>query len=493
MLLTPQAALPPFVHSVLNEIHRLCSPVYLAGESLRECLMNETLPDDLELLVPRPVAECRQRLLQSGLLPASTGSIEMASPQRIVIPLKRSIPPRTIEIVQCTSNIVEHLRVRDITINAMAWSWPDGPIIDPYAGLQDLASRSIRLIHPRETLEKDPLNALRFFRFLLQLAGKSEAEQLYQVRHVSLSGVARDRMRAEVDQIFSLPLQDEASRRLLRDLFDAPLGKTILPELVTLKQTLKPAPITRGPAAGTTTVIATSPATSPDCCAPISLWEYAMRTMLAVTIPEEDEAISLLDLRWAALLYEIGNGLAQAADGASSSPESTTSAASDREQVRAMRTILPGIMDRLYFSRRRQRRIRMLLQHIALPLSISPRALRRMIQRNIPVEGVLRLIRARLEAQGCSSTEKQAIDREYLQILQQCRQFRDGMNQMDRCDLALTGGDIADVVRLPAGPWLQALQRELVLWVGTDMRRNKRDLLQEQVREWIIRQPRLTP
>ncbi len=61
----------------------------------------------------------------------------------------------------------EDLRRRDLTINAMAMT-PDGELIDPYGGREDLKKRILRHVSP--AFAEDPLRILRVARFAAKLA-----------------------------------------------------------------------------------------------------------------------------------------------------------------------------------------------------------------------------------------------------------------------------------------------------------------------------------
>ncbi|MBF0124036.1 MAG: hypothetical protein HQL60_01715 [Magnetococcales bacterium] len=451
MPLTPQAAIPPLVHAVLNEIQRLCHPIYLSGEFLHQCLLNQSLPDEVEILTPNSLVELRHKLIQAGLIASSHGMSDHLQ-HRLLIPIKNQTAPKAIEMTRFSGHITDDLSVRDITINAMAWCWPNGPLIDPFLGLQDLSQLRIRLVHGRATLEQDPLNALRFFRFMLQLPGEPDPEHWQMIENCSMQSVAKDRLRAEVDQVLALPFQDPRSRRYLLRLFETTLGSSILPELTNMRQVAQGAETTW------------------------TAWHHTIDMALALTPPEEGEEVTLLDLRWAALLHEIGRGVL------------STMVIDDPAHIRhTTHQLVQVILTRLHFSRRRQRRIRSLLQHIDLSLSPSDRALRRMIDRRIPVEGVYRLIRAKASAcRQTSAAELAHIQNEYQRAMQRCRVVRTQMEQLHVKDLAISGGEIIDMVRLPPGPWVKQAQQHLVAWVGSDMRRNKRDTLQACVREWIL-------
>src|SRR5690606_33494508 len=72
--------------------------------------------------------------------------------------------------VRYVTSLVEDLRRRDFTVNAMAVSLPDHRFTDPFGGLEDLARRVLRTPGPpEESFRDDPLRMLRAARFVAQL------------------------------------------------------------------------------------------------------------------------------------------------------------------------------------------------------------------------------------------------------------------------------------------------------------------------------------
>ena len=67
--------------------------------------------------------------------------------------------------VEFTSNLLEDLKRRDFTINAMAYSAEEG-LIDPFVGRDDLAAHLVRAVgEPERRFEEDALRILRLYRF----------------------------------------------------------------------------------------------------------------------------------------------------------------------------------------------------------------------------------------------------------------------------------------------------------------------------------------
>lgn len=68
-------------------------------------------------------------------------------------------------VVAFTSALREDAARRDFTMNAL-YARPDGTVVDPLGGLQDLLNRHLRFVgHPEDRIREDYLRILRFFRF----------------------------------------------------------------------------------------------------------------------------------------------------------------------------------------------------------------------------------------------------------------------------------------------------------------------------------------
>lgn len=110
------------------------------------------------------------------------------------------------------SVVAEDLYQRDLTINAMALS-PEGLLIDPYGGRQDLENRYLR--HVSEHFADEPIRILRTARLAAQLSAWSfniADETLELMRELSaqesLQQVVAERLWAEIHKALAGPRPD---------------------------------------------------------------------------------------------------------------------------------------------------------------------------------------------------------------------------------------------------------------------------------------------
>ncbi len=105
--------------------------------------------------------------------------------------------------VQFTSNLIEDLKRRDFTINAMAYSSRDG-IVDAFGGIEDLKAGLIRCVgNPIDRFTEDALRILRAVRFSAQLGFVIEPEtyQAISVIAPNLEHVSKERILAELGKL----------------------------------------------------------------------------------------------------------------------------------------------------------------------------------------------------------------------------------------------------------------------------------------------------
>jgi poly(A) polymerase len=108
--------------------------------------------------------------------------------------------------VEFSSAIDSDLSRRDFTVNAMAISIPDGAVIDPFGGRDDLAARRLRTpTDPEVSFDDDPLRILRAARFIAgyRLEPAPELTAAAQRLVGRLDIVSAERVRAELDKLLT--------------------------------------------------------------------------------------------------------------------------------------------------------------------------------------------------------------------------------------------------------------------------------------------------
>ena len=110
--------------------------------------------------------------------------------------------------VRFGDDVVTDLSRRDFTVNAMALSLPDLELIDPFDGLADLASRTLRTpLDPQTSFSDDALRTLRAARFIAgyELTPTEELTEAARRLAGRLSVVSAERIRDELNRLIVLP------------------------------------------------------------------------------------------------------------------------------------------------------------------------------------------------------------------------------------------------------------------------------------------------
>ncbi|MGX8728117.1 MAG: CCA tRNA nucleotidyltransferase [Lachnospiraceae bacterium] len=141
--------------------------------------------------------------------------------------------------VTFTPSLVEDLRRRDFTINAMAYNEDKG-IVDLFGGLEDLENRVIRCVgDPDARFDEDALRILRAVRFSAQLGFDIELRTRCAIkRHADeLRKISKERIRVE---LMKLLVSDNPGR--LRDLYELGLTAQFLPQFDVCMETPQTTP-----------------------------------------------------------------------------------------------------------------------------------------------------------------------------------------------------------------------------------------------------------
>ncbi|MBR3811759.1 MAG: CCA tRNA nucleotidyltransferase [Agathobacter sp.] len=127
-----------------------------------------------------------------------------------------------------TANLVEDLKRRDFTINAMAYNDRAG-VVDQFDGIKDLQDKVIRCVgEPRERFSEDALRMLRAVRFAAQLGFSIDEKTKEAIKELAptLEKVSKERIAVELIKILVSDHPEE-----IRTAYELGLTAVFLPEL----------------------------------------------------------------------------------------------------------------------------------------------------------------------------------------------------------------------------------------------------------------------
>jgi tRNA nucleotidyltransferase (CCA-adding enzyme) len=136
--------------------------------------------------------------------------------------------------VTFTSNLLEDLKRRDFTINAMAYNETDG-LVDAFDGIGDLNAGVIRCVgDPAERFTEDALRMLRAVRFAAQLGFSVEerTRQAVALLAGTIAKVSAERIQMELNKLLVSAHPEE-----LRQAYELGLTGVFLPEFDVMMET----------------------------------------------------------------------------------------------------------------------------------------------------------------------------------------------------------------------------------------------------------------
>lgn len=193
------------IHTLQNNGHS----AYVVGGCVRDSLMDRT-PHDWDICTsatPEQMLEIfkNYRVIETGLKHGTVTIVidgEQYECTTYRIDGKYSDNRRP-DNVTFTNNLVEDLRRRDFTINAMAYNDVEG-LIDPFDGLEDIVQERIRCVGlAKDRFNEDSLRILRAIRFAAQLDFIIEPGTDWEIhqQYKSLANISMERINNEFCKI----------------------------------------------------------------------------------------------------------------------------------------------------------------------------------------------------------------------------------------------------------------------------------------------------
>ncbi len=239
-----------------QDFHAQQKQLYMVGGTVRDVLLHRGQSADADLAtdahpdeIKRLVAPTRPNAIV--LVGERFGTVRLHYESNIVeittFRTERYNPESRKPEVCFGTDLLEDLRRRDFTINAMARDPLNGHIIDPFGGRQDLEAHILRAVsdEPDKRFDEDPLRLLRAVRFAAQLAFTIEPETRRSIRRQAskLQKISRERIRDEMNKL----LVSDHPARGLDLLVELDLMPSIVPEVMELRG-VSQQPIPRAPA-----------------------------------------------------------------------------------------------------------------------------------------------------------------------------------------------------------------------------------------------------
>ncbi|MDY6953975.1 MAG: hypothetical protein SWE60_20925, partial [Thermodesulfobacteriota bacterium] len=197
-------------------------PVYLVGGSVRDQILGRpskdydfAVPGDARTFAEEVASRMGARVIEIGKDNRSVYRVVSGKEILDFSPLEGE-------------GIEKDLRRRDFTINAMAYDLQSESLIDPVNGLDDIRSKTIRLISEKAVLE-DPVRLVRAFRFAAVLGFTIAPDTAAAISRYGglITRSAKERIRAEAMTM----MEAERSFPSLREMDRAGLLGKIIPEL----------------------------------------------------------------------------------------------------------------------------------------------------------------------------------------------------------------------------------------------------------------------
>lgn len=223
--------LPEKVAFIINTIEEAGYEAYAVGGCVRDSILRR-IPDDWDITTsakPEEVKALFRRTIDTGL---QHGTVTVmldkegyeVTTYRIDGIYEDSRHPKEVTF---TANLVEDLKRRDFTINAMAYNESTG-LVDVFGGMRDIENKIIRCVgNAGERFGEDALRIMRAVRFSAQLGYDIEEETAVAIRKLAgtLKNISAERIQTELIKLLVSPHPE-----YMRQAYEMGITKVILPE-----------------------------------------------------------------------------------------------------------------------------------------------------------------------------------------------------------------------------------------------------------------------
>ena len=231
-------ALPQDVAFIIHKIEKAGFEAFAVGGCIRDSLLSRT-PNDWDITtsaLPEQVKALFPHTIDTGI---KHGTVTVmchhvgyeVTTYRIDGEYEDGRHPKQVVF---TPSLIEDLKRRDFTINAMAYNDSRG-LVDAFEGQQDLQKGVIRAVgDPEKRFSEDALRIMRAVRFAAQLGYTIEEETEAAMRRLSdtLTKISAERIQVE---LVKLLVSDHPGH--MKILYETGITKVILPEFDRMMET----------------------------------------------------------------------------------------------------------------------------------------------------------------------------------------------------------------------------------------------------------------
>lgn len=195
------------IHTLQNHGHS----AYVVGGCVRDSILGR-MPHDWDICTsatPNEMLEIfkDRRVIETGLQHGTITVVVNGEPYEVTTYRIDGVysDNRRPDSVTFTDSLVEDLRRRDFTINAMAYNDIEG-LIDPFNGLEDIKCKKIQCVgSAKDRFGEDALRILRAIRFASQLgfAIASDTDKEIKQQYKNLENISIERINSEFCKIAS--------------------------------------------------------------------------------------------------------------------------------------------------------------------------------------------------------------------------------------------------------------------------------------------------
>ena len=232
--------LPEKVNTIIETLQEAGFEAYIVGGCVRDSLLQKE-PVDWDITTsakPEQVKSLFRRTVDTGILHGTVTVMLGAdgyevTTYRIDGEYEDARHPKEVTF---TSQLVEDLKRRDFTINAMAYN-PIHGLVDEFQGIQDLEQGIIRCVgNASERFQEDALRMMRAIRFAAQLQYQIETSTWQAICELkqNLSRISGERIQIELVKTLLSPNPDYFLK-----FYETGITSVIMPEFDAIMETLQ--------------------------------------------------------------------------------------------------------------------------------------------------------------------------------------------------------------------------------------------------------------